>query len=277
MVKVAISVDNHFDVNHVDGFEMLKHQAAYLVEHGYQVYVNAGDTYNDFTKTLAYYQALQREVGDQVIIRFLAGNHDMVKGATYAEIQSDVDPLYLHEKFLSVPGTNAVIVGNNGWYDYSLAQLGKSKTSAEYAQWKRAFWIDSAIDSPISDLERMQRVLDTTKAALVANRGKRIIYVTHFVPILGAMVYAVDRQSWQMATALMGSAKLGDLLTNRASAVVFGHEHFRDAPKLLGKTTYYHQPLGYGLKRLFEWQSTDWLTEWRDTLVTLEVPAALTD
>ena len=78
-------------------------------------------------------------------------------------------------------------------------------------------------------------------------------------------------------TALMGSAKLGDLLTNRASAVVFGHEHFRDAPKLLGKTTYYHQPLGYGLKRLFEWQSTDWLTEWRDTLVTLEVPAALTD
>ena len=100
MVKVAISVDNHFDVNHVDGFEMLKHQAAYLVEHGYQVYVNAGDTYNDFTKTLAYYQALQREVGDQVIIRFLAGNHDMVKGATYAEIQSDVDPLYLHEKFL---------------------------------------------------------------------------------------------------------------------------------------------------------------------------------
>ena len=147
MVKVAISVDNHFDVNHVDGFEMLKHQAAYLVEHGYQVYVNAGDTYNDFTKTLAYYQALQREVGDQVIVRFLAGNHDMVKGATYAEIQSDVDPLYLHEKVLPVPGTNAVIVGNNGWYDYSLAQLGKSKTSAEYAQWKRAFWIDSAIDS----------------------------------------------------------------------------------------------------------------------------------
>ena len=33
MVKIAFSVDNHFDVNRVDGFEMLKKQAAYLVEH----------------------------------------------------------------------------------------------------------------------------------------------------------------------------------------------------------------------------------------------------
>ena len=44
MVKIAFSVDNHFDVNRVDGFEMLKKQAAYLVEHDYQIYVNAGDT-----------------------------------------------------------------------------------------------------------------------------------------------------------------------------------------------------------------------------------------
>ncbi|BAN74842.1 MULTISPECIES: metallophosphoesterase [Lacticaseibacillus] len=273
MVKVAISVDNHFDVNHVDGFEMLKYQAAYLVENGYRIYVNAGDTYNDFTKTLDYYRALQRELGDQVIVRFLAGNHDMVKGATYGEIQSDVDPLYLHEKVLSIPSTNAVIIGNNGWYDYSLGQLGKTKTDAAYAQWKRAFWIDSAIDSPLSDAERMQRVLQTSQAAIDANQGRQMIYVTHFVPIRGAMVYAVDRPAWQMATALMGSAKLGELLTGRVDAVAFGHEHFRDAPKLLGKTAYYHQPLGYGLKRLFEWESHDWLTEWRNTLVTLHVPS----
>lgn len=76
-----------------------------------------------------------------------------------------------------------------------------------------------------------------------------------------------------MATALMGSAKLGALLTGQVDAVAFGHEHFRDAPKLIGKTAYYHQPLGYGLKRLFEWESHDWLTEWRNTLVTLHVPS----
>lgn len=70
MVKIAFSVDNHFDVNRVDGFEMLKKQAAYLVEHDYQIYVNAGDTYNDFTKSLAYFRALQAEVGSAVTIRF---------------------------------------------------------------------------------------------------------------------------------------------------------------------------------------------------------------
>ena len=49
----------------------------------------------------------------------------MVNGATYDEIQSAVDPLYLHEKILPVPGTNAVIIGNNGWYDYSLGTAGQ--------------------------------------------------------------------------------------------------------------------------------------------------------
>ncbi len=73
MVKIAFSVDNHFDVNRVDGFEMLKKQAAYLVEHDYQIYVNAGDTYNDFTKSLAYFRALQAEVGSAVTIRFFGG------------------------------------------------------------------------------------------------------------------------------------------------------------------------------------------------------------
>ena len=32
-----------------------------------------------------------------------------------------------------------------------LRNLESRKRRAEYAQWKRAFWIDSAIDSPISD------------------------------------------------------------------------------------------------------------------------------
>ncbi|KRM71153.1 phosphohydrolase [Lacticaseibacillus brantae DSM 23927] len=273
-MKIGISVDNHFDVNHEDGQERLKQQAAYLVAHDYQYYLNAGDTYNDFGKTLAYFQSLQRELGSAVTVRFLAGNHDLVNGISYAEAQSDLDLLYFHEKSLAIPGTNAVLVGNNGWYDYSLSELGTSKTDAEYAQWKRAFWIDRGIDQPVSDRERMQRVLTTTEAALNANAGRQVVYITHFVPDRSFLVYGIDRPYWQMATALMGSQALGDLLGRHAvSQVAFGHLHFRDRPRLLNGGVYYHQPLGYGNKRLFEWKSHDWLTEWQNTLVTVNIPA----
>ena len=273
MVKIGISVDNHFDVNHEDGLERLKQQAQYLVSQGYQYYLNAGDTYNDFTKSLVYFRALQAEVGDAVTVRFIAGNHDLVNGISYDEAQSDLDPLYFHEKTLAIPNTDAVLIGNNGWYDYSLAQLGPAKTDAEYAQWKRAFWIDRGIDQPLSDRERMQRVLRTTEEALIATEGKQRIYVTHFVPDRSFQVFAGDRPYWQMATALMGSQALGDLLGQyRVDYVAFGHLHFRDQPRLLHHGIYYHQPLGYGNKRLFEWHSHDWFTEWRDTLVTIDVP-----
>lgn len=271
-MRIAVSVDNHFDVNHVDGLAMIPRQAEFLVDHGYQVYVNAGDTYNDFTKTLKYYHALQKTLGDATIVRFLAGNHDLVKGISYAEAQSDLDPLYLHEKVLPLAGTNAVIIGNNGWYDYSLAPAELDKTDREFTQWKRAYWVDRNVPQPLSDKARMKRVLATTKAALAAHANQHIIYVTHFVPRREFMVYSPSHPHWQMATALMGSQQLGPLLEQcGVHDVVFGHLHIRQPDQTFGATTYHHRPVGYGLKRLFEWQSHDWFTEWENTLVTLEV------
>lgn len=272
MVKIGISVDDHFDVNKVDGLAMIPRQAAYLQEHGYQAYFNAGDTYNDFGKTLTYFEQLQQALGPAVLVRFLAGNHDLVNGISYQEAQSDLSPLYFHEKRLMLPGSETVIIGNNGWYDYSLAPADLHKTPAEFAQWKRAYWIDRAIDQPVSDAVRMRRVLETTQAAIAQAAGHRVVYLTHFVPTREAMVYSPSHQHWQMATALMGSQHLGDLLLGAGvNAVVFGHLHRRDQPLKRGQTTFYHQPVGYGLKRLFEWQSHDGFTEWVNTLVTLEV------
>ncbi|WP_125705639.1 metallophosphoesterase [Lacticaseibacillus daqingensis] len=271
-MKVAFSVDNHVDVNQLDAQAVVARQAAYLTEHRISVYVNAGDTFNDFTKTLAFFQALQRQA-PTTTVRFLAGNHDLVNGISYAEAQSPVDPLYLHEQTLALPNTDTVIVGNNGWYDYSLAAPWLHKTAAEFAQWKRAYWIDRGIDQPVSDAERMARVLATTQAALAANAGKRILYATHFVPTGLSMAPPEAPEYWQMAMALMGSAHLGTLLEAHAvSAVVYGHLHRREAPLTVDRTVFYHQPMGYGLRRLYEWQSADWFTEWTRTLVVLDIP-----
>lgn len=271
-MKIAISTDNHFDVNKIDPQEAGERQAAYLRAHGVGVYVHGGDAFNDFRLTERYFERLQGLVGTQTQIRYIAGNHDLVRGISYEEAQSPVDPLYLHEQILRLPGTNTVIIGNNGWYDYSLApaELLAQKTPADFEQWKQAYWIDRNIDSPVGDIAREQRVLTTTERALQAAKGKRVIYVTHFVPTPQLMIYPPDHPRFEMITGVMGSAKLGRLLERyQVADVVFGHLHKRDLPLTLDATTYHHQPMGYGIKRLMEWDGPDWFDQWTKTLVWL--------
>lgn len=271
-MRIAVSVDDHLDVNKLDWQALVPRQAAYLRAHEAAAYLNAGDTFNDFNKSVTYFHALQNAVGSELPVRFLAGNHDLVKGITYAQAQSAADPLYLHERTLCLPGSDTVIIGNNGWYDYSLAPTDLAKTPAEFAQWKRAYWLDGAIDQPVSDAKRMARVLKTTEAALQQAGSQKVIYITHFVPRQDFMVYAPNRHYWQMATALMGSSALGKLLEQyRVADVVFGHLHIRQPDQTFGHTTYHHQPVGYGLRRLHEWVGNDFFTEWVQTLVWLEV------
>lgn len=267
-MKIAVSVDNHLDVNKIPVSEAVARQAAYLTAQHAAGYFNAGDTFNDFTKSVAFFRDLQAHVPFPV--RWLAGNHDLVNGVTYQEAQSHADPLYFHEQSLKLG--NSVVIGNNGWYDYSLAPEDLDKTDAEFAQWKRAFWIDGAIDQPVSDKQRMQRVLETTAQALDEAKEQHVIYLTHFVPEKTFMIYAPNHSHWQMATAVMGSQHLGDLLVaHNVADVVFGHLHKRHAAQTIGQTTFHHQPMGYGLRRLNEWDGDDWFEEWRKTLVWLEV------
>ncbi|WP_125711157.1 metallophosphoesterase [Lacticaseibacillus porcinae] len=267
-MKIAVSVDNHFDVNKLSVPEAITRISAYLMTQQPAGYFNAGDSFNDFTKSAAFYRDLQAHVPFPV--RWLAGNHDLVNGVSYEIAQSHADPLYFHEQSLRIGKT--VIIGNNGWYDYSLAPADLDKTDAEFTQWKQAYWIDGAIDQPVSDKQRMQRVLATTTQALDDAKGQHVIYLTHFVPQKALMIYAPGHSYWQMATAVMGSQHLGDLLNARhVDSVVFGHLHKRHAPLTIDHTTYYHQPMGYGLHRLNEWDSDDWFEQWRKTLVWLEV------
>ncbi|WP_461216025.1 metallophosphoesterase [Lacticaseibacillus sp. GG6-2] len=271
MPKIAVSVDDHFDVNKIAPDEAIQRIGAYLTAQHAAAYVNAGDSFNDFAKTQAFYAQLQQVVGDMPV-RFLAGNHDLIKHISYAQAQGAADLRYLHERTLQLPGSDTVIIGNNGWYDYSLAPAALRQSGADFAQWKRAYWLDSAIDQPVSDEARMARVLQTTEAALEQAGSRRVIYVTHFVPRADFMLYLPDRPRWQMATAMMGSSRLGALLERyNVAAVVFGHLHTRHAPRTFNHTTYYHQPMGYGLRRLNEWTGDDWFSEWVNTLVWLDV------
>ena len=105
-MKIAISSDNHLDVNRVDPAQALAAQAEWLLEQQVGAYFFMGDLFNDFQKTRAYFTALQARVGPQIMIRYLAGNHDQLTGVTAAQLEQRLAPEYFHQAFWDVPGTD---------------------------------------------------------------------------------------------------------------------------------------------------------------------------
>lgn len=270
-MRIALSSDNHLDINQVEASVAVAAQASFLRSEGVDWYVNAGDTYNRFDKTLTYYHALQDELGQDCQVRFVAGNHDVLAGADYQTIETLADPLYLHGKRETLPGTNMVLVGDNGWYDYSFAP--KTLTPAKLMSWKRAYWLDAQADQPVTDAERMAAVLARVRKHLQECADKRILLVTHFVPdkhFLNPKLLA-DPVAGRIA-AFLGSQALGDLLaTHGGVTTYFGHLHHRDAPAVWQGVQYYHRPLGYGTDRRREWTQPDFSTEWQQTLTILDI------
>lgn len=269
--------DNHLDVNRVDVTHILKAQAKYLLTQHIDYYLIAGDTFNDFEKTQKFVAALRQAVDHRVSIYFIAGNHEMVQPLSYPALQQAITPAYLHQKFVDVPQTNYRIIGNNGWYDFSFANRFnqfKGKTPLDFARWRNAYWIDGGIQGRGVDLEMMQQVLNNVhqQFEMARQANKKIIFMTHFVPQQAYIFYSLDRRYWNMAVTLMGSQHLGALIqAYQVKHVLFGHLHVRHLPKTMAGVTYHMAPVGYGLKRINEWSSSDFMTEWRKTLQIIQI------
>lgn len=270
MVKAALISDLHFDVNRQNIDQLLPQQAGYLMQQGVGLYLIAGDITNHFAQSLDYVERIQRLIAPAKV-RFIAGNHDMLHDVTYAALESPLAPTYLHQGQLDVAGTNWRIIGNNGWYDY---QFADNLINRDFLTWKRAFWVDSTIEQPQTDPERMTHVLTAVEAQLVQAQAehKRVLLMTHFVPRRDYIRYTDDDRFWNMANAMLGSPRLGKLVEDyHVEIVQFGHVHRHFAPRQFNGTTYYDQAVGYHNKRINEWSQTDYFTEWRQRLRLLEL------
>ncbi|MCT0162027.1 metallophosphoesterase [Lactiplantibacillus pentosus] len=271
IVRLAFSSDNHFDVNRIDAAAMMRAQATYLLQQGVQWYLVAGDLFNDFQRSEQFVVDLQALLGAQTHVYWIAGNHDMVHGVSFDELETGQFAGYLHNRYVDIPGTDWRVIGNNGWYDYQYAAQEPDTTTADFLHWKNAFWIDRAIKQPMSDGERTALMLNQVKAQLVlaAAEQKQVVFMTHFVPRGDYLQFATGKRFWNMANALMGTPRLGELLEQfNVAHVLFGHLHVHPKPQTFGQTTYYDQAVGYGLKRINEWRATNFMAEWyQDTQI----------
>lgn len=280
MVKIAISSDNHLDVNRVLSTHALHIQANWLLKHNIDYYLYAGDLYNSFSRTRRYFTALQRLVGERVQIYYVLGNHDMLSHAPYEDVEHLADPMYLHNQYVDLPGTNWRLIGNNGWYDYSFSDYAFQPQKA--AQWKKVYWVDASIKQPMSDPQRMGLVLNQVEhqLAMAQAADKRVIFLTHFAPRKAlldpkpAFVKSPKQQkTYQMINAMMGSERLGELLekTPNVKYVFYGHLHGIHAPLKTEHLVYLNQAVGVKKAKRTEWQYDRFAAQWEYTLRIIEL------
>ncbi|KRN01635.1 phosphohydrolase [Levilactobacillus senmaizukei DSM 21775 = NBRC 103853] len=269
-MRVGLISDLHLDINRISIEAAVKIQADFLKRQQIDLYLIAGDISNYFDQSLAFVRRLQQAISPRQV-RFIAGNHDMLHDRSYAELEAPEDITYLHNQFIDLPGTDWRVIGNNGWYDY---QFADNLVGRNFLTWKRAFWVDAAIEQPMSDPERMDRVLEQTTDQLEAAKTaeKRILYMTHFAPRRDFIRYTDDDRFWNMANALMGSPRLGPLLESYGvEYVLFGHLHAHRAPLIRGNTEYDNPALGYRKRQVNEWSQPDFATEWKRRLRVIEL------
>lgn len=272
MYKIAFISDLHLDLNQVDFEQALTIQATYLQAQHYQVYLIAGDLFNDFTLTLQFTKALAARLAPTCQVFFVAGNHDMAQHVTYAQLNQPLSAAYLHRRLVMLPGTDYVLIGNNGWYDYSFMDY---QPQVNVAQWKRTFWFDQRLQQPFSDQMRFKQDWYATRSLLAQARylHKKVLYVTHFVPRREFVPYGLPPRLRPML-GVLGSWHLGSLLaTYHVATVIFGHLHHKMMPTVVQGTQYCSRPLGYHRKRRNEWRfSTTFAAEWQASLGTLLLP-----
>lgn len=280
MVTIAISSDNHLDVNRVDIPSAMAAQAQWLLDHHIDYYFHGGDLFNNFAKTRQYFADLQARLGDTCRVFYIAGNHDMVANAPFDVIEHLNDPRYLHNRFVDLGNSGYRMVGNNGWYDYSFSTFRNDPQAV--ATWKRVYWIDSLIKQPMTDRERMQLVLRQVKAQLIAAHQdhKKVFLLTHFAPrhqLLAPKPTQVltKRQNrfFQMINAMMGSDALGQLLESdtNVAGVFYGHLHGIHPTQRINHVPYYHQAVGVKNKRHNEWQATTFINQWKTTIRIIDL------
>lgn len=278
-IQIAISSDNHLDVNQVDPQKALQIQADWLNQHHVDYYLYAGDLFNDFEKSQEYFAKLQSLL-PHTQLYYIMGNHDMLNHVMFDQIEHPTSPLYIHNRHIDLPHSDWRIIGNNGWYDYSFSKYHNQPQKVH--DWKRVYWLDSSIDQPMTDQKRMDQALNQVQKELQLAQcdNKKVIFLTHFAPrheLLAPKPAAVNtpraEKFYQMINAMMGSDALGNLLelSPNVRYVFYGHLHGIHPPLIRGQLTYYNQAVGVHRKRHNEWQRASFKEQWLTTLRIMNI------
>ena len=254
-MRIGAISDLHVDLNAgEDGPQTFtRHLSAAAGKLGADLLLVAGDVSNRYDLTLRTLEAIQERTGLRVL--FIPGNHDLWNEAPerpFGEAWSAGDS---HEALKAFPGNLArgpvdlpggwSVVGTAGWYDFRFGHPRFSVEEFERMSFGERLWqdkVNARWDRPTRQVHRA--FLEELERQLAACRGRRLILVTHVVPLEAFTVRPPD-SLWEYLNAFLGSPEYGELaLRHGVEIVVSGHVHYRRQARV-GRTRFLTSCLGY--------------------------------
>lgn len=273
-MRIGVISDIHVDINR--GYDIYGALTEAVREQQAEGLIIAGDISENSDEVLAFMERLNR---DGIRSWFVPGNHDMwdLGGALAGGDTWKVWEKYCASPFClggrgpehdaELPG-GWVLIGDIGWYDYSLASAKFTAEELSVKSFGGRTWMDSynahwgMTDRELD--EKMRSMLEARIAARTAE-GKKIILVTH---MLTHPYFKVLRPGmWEYFNAFLGSSAYAELCMKYGVKMsLMGHVHHRQELADQG-VRYICACLGYHS----EWKTDDCRKETADALRVFEI------
>ena len=246
-MKIAVLSDIHLDMNSAFvGEDLLPILIESLREKKVNLIIVAGDISDHVSTTIDILNTIEKEL--EIKVLFIPGNHDIWVKDNEKSWDSYRDFACHSSSLLGIPfelPNNYVIIGEMGWFDYSLA---KEDTSIDEILTIVKEWGDQKYtDWDLDHLAMMDNMLNSVEQQLDMHRDKKVIFVTHFVPYKDFTSKSNEYMNWDVYNAFMGSEKLGELINqyDNVKYVIFGHTHERYGQVEKYDKNIICNPLGY--------------------------------
>lgn len=228
-MRIGAISDIHLDIN--EAFPVIEAICNRIREEKLDILLLPGDISNSYTTTIPCLDRLKEEA--QIPVFFVPGNHDIWDKEGEMEDTGKIYEMYasrsdcLCDKLTKL-NEDWVVIGNIGWYDYSLSDGDYSLEEFEKKEHNTRVWQDSILVKwHQSDKEFHKKMILNLEEKLQACEGKKIIVVTHMVGVPEFKVPS-ERANWDYFNAFLGSKEYGELFEKYQVAYSFmGHVHYR--------------------------------------------------
>lgn len=253
-MKLAFISDIHLNIS--SEYPVLDTVGRIALENNADILVIAGDIEENYHKAIEAVATLNERY---LRTYYVPGNHDLwcVPGEDLTN--DDIYAIYAEDDNCLVDNSirvnaETILIGDVGWYDYSLALETFPLDELEAMKRNGRVWQDSFKNIFTKDnYRKTEYMLNKLEAQLMKYREVRNkIVVTHMIPIKEFRVPA-SMKDWSYFNAFLGSLRFGELFERYdVSLSVSGHVHYRK--EVIHNSTRYFCPcLGYSR----EWVLTD--------------------
>lgn len=228
-MSFAVISDIHIDRN--KNYDVINQIVESVSKSNVSALLLAGDISNEYKKTIDTIEYLKQQL--KIPVYYVPGNHDMWSEDLEHTSTQSIYEAYEQDSNCLLHGCvqldeDTTLIGDIGWYDYSFGSSKFSKEDFERMNYLDRTWQDKLKNQWTDNNEAAnQRALERLEKQLRQVKTKRIIVMTHMVPIEEFTV-TNPNEMWQYFNAFIGSKKLHELYQKyNVTYGICGHIHYR--------------------------------------------------